>query len=319
MEKLKTLSFNEQKVVLKNNIVESDILPAAMKELGRDVIIEGETIIKGAVFAREFFVKTGPLQVDGAVYIHNELHFNTDCEGDILFRKAVGSGDSVSCLLSRTKAFFLADISAKKITIKNAFVSGSVLADEIDIENCVISGGAFATKRLSIKDSVVGTFNATSVLLSGKVFLLMPSAFIVEPIATAGASEIWNLAAADLGSICFGSVAKEGSGKIRMHIENDCTPINLYTKDNDKSVIRSFSVAGKIMVADLLKLDELDNHFILRAASLGGHLEKTYGIPAGELDPLKIGAALFKLIDGTANVPVINMKIDIEALKKELA
>ena len=52
MEKLETLSFNEQKVVLKDNIVESDILPAAMKELGRDVIVEGETIIKGAEIGR---------------------------------------------------------------------------------------------------------------------------------------------------------------------------------------------------------------------------------------------------------------------------
>jgi hypothetical protein len=319
MEKLKTVSFNDQKVVLKNNIVESDILPGAMKEFGRDVIVDGETIIKGAVFARELQVKAGPLQVEGAVYVHNELHFNTDCAGEILFRKAVGSGDSVSCLLSKTKAFFLADISAKKIMLKNAFVSGSVLADEIDIENCVISGGAFATKRLSIKDSIVGTFNATSVLLSGIVYLLMPSAFSVEPIAATGDAEIWNMAAIDLGALCFGTEAKKGCGKIRMNVESDSTPINLYTKDNDKTVVRSFSVAGKVMVSDLLKLDELDNHFILRAASLAGHLEKTYGIAAGELDPMKIATALFKVMEGRTDIPIVDMKIDIENLKKELA
>ena len=104
-----------------------------------------------------------------------------------------------------------------------------------------------------------------------------------------------------------------------MNVESDSTPINLYSKDNDKTVVRSFSVAGKVMVSDLLKLDELDNHFILRAASLAGHLEKTYGILAGDLDPIKIADAFFKVIDGSMNIPVVDMKIDIEELKKELA
>jgi len=315
MDKLKTVSFNDQKVVLKNNLVESDILPATTKDLTRDVVVDGETIIKGSVFSRNLQINQGPLTVEGAVFVNKELHVNTDCVGPLHFRKAVGSTDSISCLLAKGRSYFLSDVSAKKIVLKNCFVAGSVLADEIDLENCVVTGGAFATKKLSLKNSVLGTFNATSVLASGVNHLLMPSAFSVEPVVNSGNAVFWNLTTLDLTSLCFEQPNPDGSGKVAMHLENDSLPISLFDEQDNKSVVRSFSIAGKVMMADVLKLDELENHFILRAATLGGHLEKTYKVSLGDLDPIKIADSLFRVVEGKVEIPVVERTINLEDLR----
>lgn len=315
MEKLKTVNFNDQKIVLKNNLVESDILPATMKDLARDISVDGETVVQGAVFARNLQVNNGPLRVEGAVFVNKELHFNTDCTGPLQFRKAVGSTDSISCLLSKTRAYFLADLSAKKIVLKNCFVSGSVLADEIDLENCVVCGGAFATKKLSVKNCVLGTFNSTSVLASGNNHLLMPSAFSVEPIVNSGNAVFWNLTTLDLSALCFDKPNPEGSGKIAMHLENDSLPISLFDATDNKSVVRSFSIAGKVMMADVLKLNDLENHFILRSATLAGHLEKTYRVSLGELDPIKIADSLFRIVEGKVTIPVVERTVSLDDLR----
>ncbi|MEI8093153.1 MAG: hypothetical protein WCG80_02985 [Spirochaetales bacterium] len=315
MDKLKTVSFNDQKIVLKNNLVESDILPGAMKDLGRDITVDGETVVQGAIFARNLQVNHGPLKVEGAVFVNKELHVNTDCTGTLTFRKAVGSSEAISCLLAKSRAYFLSDVSGKKITLRNCFVSGSVLADEIDLENCVVAGGAFATKKLSLKNCVLGTFNATSVLVTGVNYLLMPSAFSVEALVNSGKAEFWNLTTLDLSALVFGQANPEGSGKVAMNFESDSLPISLFDAQDNKTMVRSFSIAGKVMMADVLKLEDLENHFILRSATLAGHLEKTYRTSVGELDPVKIADSLFTLLEGKALIPEVKRTVSLDDLR----
>ena len=51
-----------------------------------------------------------------------------------------------------------------------------------------------------------------------------------------------------------------------------------------QQIIRSYSVIGKVLAADLLDIDKFNNHFLLTAASLGSQLLKTYdmGIENGK-------------------------------------
>jgi hypothetical protein len=42
--------------------------------------------------------------------------------------------------------------------------------------------------------------------------------------------------------------------------------------------LRSYTVVGKVLAADLLDTDKFQNHFLLTAASLGSQLLKTYDL-----------------------------------------
>lgn len=48
--------------------------------------------------------------------------------------------------------------------------------------------------------------------------------------------------------------------------------------DETQQIIRSYSVIGKVLAADLLDLDKFNNHFLLTSASLGSQLLKTYDL-----------------------------------------
>ena len=65
MEELKELRFNGKGVKLQNNRVKGGILPEKTDELNRDIAVEGDTIIEGAVYAHKFEVNNGSLEVQG--------------------------------------------------------------------------------------------------------------------------------------------------------------------------------------------------------------------------------------------------------------
>lgn len=319
MTTLKTVNFNESKIVLSGSIVESDILPAMAKELGRDISIEGETEIHGAVYARNLYLTKGPLTVDGAVFAQGEIHGAPDAAGRILFRKAVGCSGTIACLFTSGRAAFHGDVTAKKISLRNCFVSGSVMADEIDLDNCVVLGGAFATTRLSVRRSVIGTFNAPEVLLADRIFLLMPSAYSVEPISAGANLELWNLTTADLAALYFGTAESADSGKIRMDTKGDSVEVQLADPEGNRFTVRSLSVAGKVMMADMLDVEGLRNHFILKAGALAGHLAKTFHLEEGDLTPERVEELFFKVLAGNTEVKLLEKNVSFDDLRSHYA
>lgn len=277
MQELKELRVNDQRLLLKDNLVKSAILPRLSSELERDVVIQGNTIIEGAVYARYFQVEQGKLEVQGAVFTQIELHVNTDAKGSALFHKAVGSADSIVALAPGFRTVFQADINAKQVKLRNAFVAGSIFADEIVLEDCIVIGGVFATLNLEISNCIVGTFNSPIVRISKTIHLLLPSAFSVEKINVIPGTEMFNLSLADLGSLFIGKVQAKNSGKIKMSLEADELK-SVLRSDETQQIIRSYSVIGKVLAADLLDLDKFNNHFLLTSAALGSQLLKTYDL-----------------------------------------
>ena len=57
MIELNEIRLNSQSLLLNDNIVKSSILPRVASELERDVIIKGDTIIEGAVYAKHFEIE----------------------------------------------------------------------------------------------------------------------------------------------------------------------------------------------------------------------------------------------------------------------
>lgn len=186
----------------------------------------------------------------------------------------------------------------------------------------MVVGGVFATQSLEVKNSILGTFNTPSIKASEVIWLLLPSAFSIEPISIIPGTKLYNLALADLGSLYKSIPPALNSGKIEMNLETDVIKTTL-TNDQIQKTIRSYSVVGKVLAADLLDYDKFQNHFLLTSASLGSQLLKIYDLGLdsnGNLATLSVDNIrnfFFDILYGRILVPQITGSFDIsEILRK---
>jgi hypothetical protein len=328
MQDLAEVRFNDNRIVLKDNRVKTAILPMVSRELERDVTIQGNCILEGAVFARKLEIQQGPARLRGAVFTQLELHVNTDSKGSIVFEKAVSSSQAVVSHSPGSRLHFLADLSARRVHLRNAYVSASIFADEIVLEDCVVIGGVFATKSLELHNCVVGTFNSPAVRASKLVYLLFPSAFSVGSISSLPDTTFFNLTLADLGALMRKLPCSPNTGKIRMDLAKDEVRTVLVGEDSQQ-VMKSYSVVGKVLAADLLDIDKLQNHFLLSCAALGNQLARTYDLGLGsdgkvvDLKPESIADFFFDILNGKVSIPDLDGRFDLNsiigAMNKEAA
>jgi hypothetical protein len=316
MNELKELRFNETNIQLKDNLVKGSILPEKIAELDRTITIQGNSIIEGAVYAHKLEIQQGDAEIRGAVFTHLEMYVNSDAKGNISFKKSVGSANAIVSRAPKCNLMFYSDINAKSVTLYNAFVAGSIYADEVILQNCVVIGGVFATQSIDVTNSILGTFNSPSVKASQQVWLLLPSAFSIEQIMTIPGTKFFNLSLADLGSLYKGCKEAVNSGKIEMNIATDEVRTTLTNEEMQKT-IRSYTVIGKVLAADLLDFDKFQNHFLLTAASLGSQLLKNYDLGVNDKgEPVtltfeKIRNFFFDILLGKIEIQEINGKFDI--------
>ena len=323
MKELAEITFNDNRILLKDNLVRTPILPKLAREIERDVVAQGDCVLEGAVFARNFEIQQGPLRVKGPVFAQVELHVNTDAKGMVVFEKSVGSSNSIVSLAPGCRMLFLADVSAKKVKLRNAYVGASIFAEEVVLEDCIVVGGVFATRSLELQNCVVGTFNSPTVRASKVVYLLFPSAFSVERISVLPGTEIFNLTLADLGSLMRHVPPAENSGKIRINVAQDEVK-SVLAGDGAQQILRSYSVVGKVLAADLVDYDKLQNHFLLSCAGMGSQLLHTYdlGLDAAgkvvELTPERIAEFFFDILHGKIEVSDLDGDFDISTIVRHL-
>lgn len=316
MKELKEVRFNESNIQLKDNLVKGSILPEKIAEMDRTITIQGNAVIEGAVYAHKLEIQQGDAELRGAVFTQLEMYVNSEAKGTISFKKSVGSANSIVSRAQDCNLMFYSDINAKSVTLYNAFVAGSIYADEIILQNSVVVGGVFATQNIDITNSIIGTFNSPSVKASQAVWLLLPSAFTIEKISIIPGTKFYNLCLADLGSLFKGMPQSANSGKIEMNLLTDEVKTTLTNEEMQKT-IRSYTVVGKVLAADLLDFDKFQNHFLLTAASLSSQLLKNYdfGINSkGEPVTLtfeKIRDFFFNILNGKIEIQEINGKFDI--------
>jgi hypothetical protein len=277
MKELKEIRFNETDILLQDNLVRGSILPEKVAELNRNIIFKGNNVVEGPVYGHRIEVQAGELEVQGATFAQHEFYVNSGAEGKVVFKKSVGSANSIVSRAAKCDLTFCSDVNAKSVTLYNTFVAGSIYADEVMLENCVVIGGVFATQQAEISNSIVGTFNTPSIRVAGIVQLLLPSAFSIEKMICAPGACLYNLSLADLGSLFKGLPQSPNSGRIQMDAEVDELKSRL-VDENLHRTLRSYTVVGKVLAADLLDTDKFQNHFLLTAASLGPQLLKTYDL-----------------------------------------
>ncbi len=304
MKELNDIQFENGSITLSSNRVKGAILPHKVSELDQNIVIQNDMVVEGAVFGYKIEVKNGDVDIQGALYAQKELYINSDATGSVKFRKSVGTSGSIVSHAKECNLMFLADLNAKDVRLTNAFVAGSIYADEVTLVNCVVIGGIFATQGLSIKSSIVGTFNSPQVTLDGEVSLLLPSAFSVENVQyNAATTKLYNLSLADLGSLYRGMPELPNSGRIEMNLEND-EQKSVLNDDDRQILVRSYTVIGKVLAASMLDWDKMQNFMLLTAASLGNQLLKSYNLgidsegKQSELTPEAIAKFFFAIQSG---------------------
>lgn len=322
METLSEIRFDDNDLFLKDNIVKTSVLPKTSKDLKRNIKIQSNTFFEGSVFGNTISIDNGDAEFKGAVFANKELHVGTSMSGSIKFHKAVASAESIAALVSSGRVIFGSDVNAPSVKLKNCYIGGSVFGAEIYLENCVVLGGVFATRNLSIMNCVFGTFNAPSVELSGVNYMLYPAAFSVEPLSFLPQTELYNISMAHLGALFKGEPEGENTGKIKMNLEDDHQRTVLVDKDGTTITVNSYSVSGRLLVADLIDFEKLENHFLIGAGALNSQILKTYsltksdGEKSEELTLENISDFFFNIISGVIQIQDISGEINFNELKK---
>lgn len=308
MKELKELRFNETDILLQDNLVRGSILPQKIAELNRNIIFKGNNVVEGPIYGHRIEIQQGDLEVQGAVFSQLELYVNSEAKGSVEFKKCVGSANSVVSRAANCRIIFDSDVNAKTVSLHNAFVAGSIYADEIVLENCVVIGGVFATQSIELTNSIVGTFNTPQISISGVINLLLPSAFSIERINATANAKMYNLSLADLGALYRGMPQSDKSGRIEVNIDVDEVTSKLVDEQVQKT-LRSYTVVGKVLAADLVDTDKFQNHFLFTAVSLGPQLLRTYDLGVdkdGNIATLEVGKIRDFFFD------ILNGKIEIK-------
>lgn len=320
-KELKEVRFDATEIILKDNLVRGAILPQKISELTRNVIFDGNTEVEGAVFGNRVEFRGGDVRISGTVFAQKEFYVSGDVKGDIILMKSVGSSGSVVARASESRPMFCSDINAKSVELRNAYVAGSIYADEINLDNCVVIGGVFATQEAVINNSIVGTFNTPRVTLNGTIQILLPSVFTIEPPRLLPTTRMFNLSLVDLGALFRGMPEDKCSGRIPMNLDSDEVRSTLVSGDNHRT-LRSFTVIGKVLAADMIDTDRFNNHFLLTAASLGPQLLKTYDIGNDadgkpvSLDVKNIRDFMFDLLSGRKEPRNIDATFSLEDMAR---
>lgn len=303
-------------LILKDNLVRGSILPQKIAELTRNIVFDGNVDVEGAVYGNTIRVNGGDVVLRGAVFAQKELYISGDVKGDVTLMKSVGSAGSVTSRVSNCRPMFCSDINGKSVSLHNAYVAGSIYADEVSLDNCVVIGGVFATQEAIINNCVLGTFNTPRVKLDGTVQLLLPSAFTIEKPIVTPTTRLFNLSLADLGALFRNNAQDDKSGRIPMNLETDEVRSSLVEGEKQRQ-LRSFTVIGKVLAADMIDSDRFQNHFLLTAAALGPQLLKTYDMGKAadgsnaKLDAKAIRDFMFEILSGKIEPREIDAKFSL--------
>ncbi|MDR1256300.1 MAG: hypothetical protein LBJ86_00955, partial [Spirochaetaceae bacterium] len=88
-----------------------------------------------------------------------------------------------------------------------------------------------------------------------------------------------------------------------------------------KILLNSYSVAGRVLVSDLIDIDNLENHFLILSASLGSQILKTYSLQkeggGADLTVDSIANFFFNILNGSTVIDEISGAVSFEELKQK--
>ncbi len=127
---------------------------------------------------------------------------------------------------------------------------------------------------------------------------------------------------AHLGALFKGEPEAENTGKIKMDLEDDHQRTVLVDDEGSTTTVNSYSVSGRLLVADLIDFEKLENHFLIGAGALNSQILKAYsliksdGEKSEELNVENISDFFFNIISGVVRIQNISGEISFNELKK---
>lgn len=274
------------------------ILPGLRSEMWRDVYLRPGADVEGGIFCNRLHVEGSPIRVGGAVYAREAIEITCrpgegSGDGLVEFKSAVSTPDSIvvdeKC---KTRVRFFADVMAGRVNLRNCWVRGNIAARNATIEESVVLGSILCDSHLSARNAILGSFRVRSADLKPEVALLYPFASATERPAMS--SRVRSLSVASLQDLFGGSEAVSGI----VDLQDDDLAQVAASSDDGPMRIWLLTLAPRILDLERAKDRLTENHSLLRALSLGDHLDP-HSRKEFEEGPLRMAEeSLFRALRG---------------------
>lgn len=163
--------------MLQDEIYDDSIIPFLKKELNRTVNLHGNVVLGGAIYCQNLEVFGGNIFVKKSVYAEEALTIKGEEGGMVWFNSPVNAEHSIlvdeKCEM---RVRFGKTVRSQSINLYNTIVYGNVIADNVTLKNSVVLGGVFASKKLQVDNSIVGTYHTPQLMHFNNMGLLYPMA-----------------------------------------------------------------------------------------------------------------------------------------------
>ena len=115
----------------------------------------------------------------------------------------------------------------------------------------------------------------------------------------------------------------ENTGIIEMDVKTDELKTML-SEDQKTMLVYSYSVAGKVLAADLVDFERLQNHFLIGATAMGSQILRTYDLGTGAdgqkaiITSEKVASMFWDILHGKSQIQTIDGKFSIQDLATKI-
>lgn len=163
--------------MLQDEVYSDSIIPFLKKELKRKVDISGRVTIKGGIYCQNLEIDAGDIFIQKSVFTEEGILIKGKKGGMVWFNSPVACNHSILVeergeMLVR----FGKTIKSSSINLYNTIVYGNVIGDSIILKNSVVLGGVFCKNKLTIDNSIVGTYHCNELIHHNNMGILFPMA-----------------------------------------------------------------------------------------------------------------------------------------------
>ncbi len=144
------------------------IFPTNVMELNREVYLNDGADIEGAIYAHSLYIRGGDITVSRSIFSNNTLKISLEKEGMVNLKASLGVGRSlyIEDLAENNYVRIRGDVHLGNANLKKIIVYGNIYGHHINLDHAAVLGGIFATGKVTVKNSLVGTFLADRVNLN---------------------------------------------------------------------------------------------------------------------------------------------------------
>lgn len=164
------------------------IFPTNVMELNREVYLNEGADIEGAIYAHSLYIRGGNIAVSRSIFANNTLKISLEKKGLVNLKASLGVGRSlyIEDLAENSYVRIRGDVHLGNANLKKIIVYGNIYGHHINLEHAAVLGGIFATGKVTVQNSLIGTFLADQVNLNDGTTLWLTEGIGVHGVELAG-------------------------------------------------------------------------------------------------------------------------------------